>query len=116
MNLLESHELLTVRGNQLVNLLESCELLTVRGNQLVNLLESCELLTVRGNQLVNYDNAGKPDSELATVMQQLLFTASNLSSLFKMKSTGHFNSFITVGRFSGAADLLPLSPDFLLEA
>ena len=26
------------------------------------------------------------------------------------------NSFITVGRFSGAADLLPLSPDFLLEA
>ena len=28
----------------------------------------------------------------------------------------HLNSFITVGRFSGAADLLPLSPDFLLEA
>ena len=27
-----------------------------------------------------------------------------------------FNSFITVGRFSGAADLLPLSLDFLLEA
>ena len=26
------------------------------------------------------------------------------------------NSFITVGSFSGAADLSPLSPDFLLEA
>ena len=25
-----------------------------------------------------------------------------------------FNSFITVGRFSGAADLLPLSPDLSL--
>ena len=45
-----------------------------------------------------------------------IFPKLNCISCAQINREETVNSFITVGCFSGAADLLPLSPDFLFEA